>query len=58
MLCFGVSLCICCLHSFTHTDCYRQQFYPKYAFKDYELVIKLIRRFSAVETLIINFQDN
>ena len=46
------------MHSFTHTDCYRQQFYPKYAFKDYELVIKLIRRFSAVETLIINFQDN
>jgi hypothetical protein len=32
--------------------------YPKYKFDDYEALAKIIRMFSNVETLIVNFQDN
>lgn len=40
------------------TSTYRKRFYPKYTFKDYDILIRAIERFNNVDTFIINFQDN
>lgn len=40
------------------TSAYRRRFFPRYAFKNYDILIRVIERFKNVDTLIINFQDN
>jgi hypothetical protein len=37
---------------------YRNRFYTKYNFKDYERLGEVIKKVHNAETLVINFQDN
>jgi hypothetical protein len=51
MLCF-------CFYWVLSTSLYRRGRFPRYRTRDYATILRIIERFSKVDTLIINFQDN
>ena len=58
MLVFATSILCFCFNFVPKSSKYRNSFYPKYSFKEYELMVKAVERFNEVETLVINYQDN
>jgi hypothetical protein len=51
MICF-------CFYWLLSTSVYRRRHFPRYRFDHYPALLQVIQRFSKVDTLVINFQDN
>ncbi len=58
MLTLVYSMLFFCFSWLLKTTCYRRKFFPTYVFNDYDTIVKLVRKFKRIDTLIINFQDN